>query len=145
MKCAALLARSQAKSNRKLAASLATAVCRPRARWKKMSGKHNVPWAAPRERRRARRTKRPGPELTASEPPLNGKVFMKQRTPRASARRSPEFKGVVKRITGKLTNRPDLEKEGRAEMLGRKASAVKDQRTVRKKRTRLNPDPNRRG
>jgi uncharacterized protein YjbJ (UPF0337 family) len=70
---------------------------------------------------------------------------MKQRTPRASAGRSPEFKGVIKRITGKLTNRPDLEKEGRAEMLGRKASAVKDQRTVRKKRTRLNPDPNRRG
>jgi len=70
---------------------------------------------------------------------------MKERTPRASARRTPEFKGIVKKITGKLTNRPDLEREGRAEMLGSTSSKSKKQGLSKKKEMRLNPDPNRRG
>jgi hypothetical protein len=59
-----------------------------------------------------------------------------------SLRRGPEFKGVVKKISGRLTNRPDVEAEGRAEMRGaRRAGASK--RSARP--TPLNPDPYHRG
>ncbi|HWN94557.1 MAG TPA: hypothetical protein VNT99_05970 [Methylomirabilota bacterium] len=62
---------------------------------------------------------------------------------------SKEFKGVVKTITGKpitgkLTGRPDLEAQGRAEMLGPKKSSRKRSPAVARPR-RLNPDPHRRG
>jgi hypothetical protein len=67
---------------------------------------------------------------------------MKKRTSRA-ARHGPEFRGVVKRISGKLTNRPDLEQKGREEMLGKKARPGKAGQ--RASRPRLNPDPHRRG
>ena len=63
---------------------------------------------------------------------------MKKRSTQQSGQRS-EFKGVVKKMTGKLTNRPDLEEEGRAEMLGKKR-APQGNGT----RSRLNPDPHRR-
>jgi len=66
---------------------------------------------------------------------------MKPRTSHRSGRHGPEFKGVVKKIAGKLTSRPDLEEEGRGEMLG--ASGKRNR--LRKRRTRLNPDPHRRG
>lgn len=69
---------------------------------------------------------------------------MKARTSHRPVRHSPEFKGVVKKITGKLTNRPELEREGRAEMLGR-ASPGSRRHSQKKRRTRLNPDPHRRG
>jgi hypothetical protein len=59
---------------------------------------------------------------------------MKKRTPPRS-----ELKGVVKRIKGKLTNRPDLKSEGDAEMLGKKRPAGNGTKR------RLNPDPHRRG
>jgi hypothetical protein len=60
---------------------------------------------------------------------------------------SPEFKGVVKKMTGRLTNRPDVEEEGRAEMLGRKRPSRRTAQssTERSARKRLNPDPHRRG
>ena len=68
--------------------------------------------------------------------------------PRASAHRAqhgPEFKGVVKKISGKLTNRPDLVTEGRAEMSSRKFRAdAKRTQTARTRRLK-NPDPHRRG
>ena len=64
---------------------------------------------------------------------------MKRRTPAKKLNHGPEFKGVVKRITGKLTNRPDVEQEGRAEMSG------KARRPKAARRRRLNPDPHRRG
>ena len=66
---------------------------------------------------------------------------MKSRRP---VRHSTEFKGVVKKITGKLTNRPKLEEEGRAEMLGDRRRASNKRHPVGKRR-RLNPDPHRRG
>ena len=58
---------------------------------------------------------------------------MKPRTSPQSAKHGPEFKGVVKKIAGKLTDRPDLVKEGRAELFRSKAKRG------------LNPDPHRRG
>jgi uncharacterized protein YjbJ (UPF0337 family) len=64
---------------------------------------------------------------------------MKKRTSQPPGR-SPEFKGVVKKITGKLTNRPDIEEEGRAEMVGKKGRAQKGRDNAK-----LNPDPHRRG
>jgi hypothetical protein len=64
---------------------------------------------------------------------------MKKRAPQRATHRGPEFKGVVKKITGALTNQPELEQEGRAEMIGRKRTGAK--RTPPK----LNPDPHRRG
>ena len=65
--------------------------------------------------------------------------IMKKRTSHHSGR-SPEFKGVVKKITGKLTNRPDIEEEGRAEMVGKKGRVQKGRNNGK-----LNPDPHRRG
>jgi hypothetical protein len=62
---------------------------------------------------------------------------MKPRTSRSPARHSPEFKGVVKKITGKLTNRPELEQEGDAEMLGPRRETLRPPQS--------NPDPHRRG
>ena len=56
---------------------------------------------------------------------------------RRSSNRSPEFKGVVKKITGNLTSDTKLEREGREEMLGRAAKTDNHKRT--------NPDPHRRG
>jgi uncharacterized protein YjbJ (UPF0337 family) len=69
--------------------------------------------------------------------------------PRASTRRArhgPEFKGVVKKITGKLTNRPDLVSEGRAEMASVRIRAGTKRGSAGKRKTGLkNPDPHRRG
>jgi uncharacterized protein YjbJ (UPF0337 family) len=67
---------------------------------------------------------------------------MKDRTSPKPAGRGPEFKGVVKKITGKLTSDASLEREGREEMLGPKKSisASRD-----RGRRRANPDPHRRG
>lgn len=64
---------------------------------------------------------------------------MKKRTTQSTGH-SPEFKGVIKKITGKLTNRPDLEQEGRAEMMGGKNAAQRS-----KSKTSLRSDPHRRG
>lgn len=58
---------------------------------------------------------------------------MKQRSPERMDH-GPEFKGVVKKITGKLTNRPELEREGKAEMSGGRGEAK-----------RAPEDPHRRG
>jgi uncharacterized protein YjbJ (UPF0337 family) len=63
---------------------------------------------------------------------------MKQR----SSNRSPEFKGVVKKITGKLTSDADLEREGCEEMLDGKSTG-RSARTDNREKT--NPDPHRRG
>jgi hypothetical protein len=68
---------------------------------------------------------------------------MKKRTSHPTGR-SPEFKGVVKKITGTLTSRPDLEAEGRAEMLGHRRHFRKRAGPAAKP-ARLNPDPHRRG
>ncbi len=42
---------------------------------------------------------------------------MKARAKAHRAKHGPEFRGVVKKVAGKLTNRPDLVSEGRAEMV----------------------------
>lgn len=68
--------------------------------------------------------------------------------PRASAHRAkhgPEFKGVVKKISGKLTNRPDLVTEGRAEMSSRKFRADAKRTQTARTLDLKNPDPHRRG
>lgn len=71
---------------------------------------------------------------------------MKPRTSAHRAQHGAEFKGVVKKITGKLTNRPDLVSEGRAEMSGREFRAGVKRRASGNGRTRLkNPDPHRHG
>ena len=68
---------------------------------------------------------------------------MKKRIARAgSAGHGHEFKGVVKKTTGKLTSNRRLEEEGREEMLGSRGSRPSP---PRKKRPRLDPDPHRRG
>lgn len=54
--------------------------------------------------------------------------------------RGSEFKGVVKRMTGKLTNDPEMEREGREEMLGQEETSQSERRS-----DTLNPDPHRRG
>ena len=67
--------------------------------------------------------------------------------PRASPHRAehgPEFKGVVKKIAGKLTHRPDLMIEGRAEMTGKKFRAG-PKRGGKGRRRLKNLDPHRRG
>ena len=71
---------------------------------------------------------------------------MKARAKSHQAKHGPEFRGVVKKIAGKLTNRPDFVSEGRAEMLGGKSRA-RGKRTSHEKRVpRLkNPDPHRHG
>ena len=53
--------------------------------------------------------------------------------------RSAEFKGVVKKMTGKLTSNPELEREGDTEMMGDEG------RTEKARRGQTNPDPHRRG
>ncbi len=58
---------------------------------------------------------------------------------KSSGGRSGEFKGVVKKMTGKLTNNPELEREGHGEMMGAGRGAVK------RKGSQTNPDPYRRG
>jgi uncharacterized protein YjbJ (UPF0337 family) len=63
---------------------------------------------------------------------------MKKRAP-TSAGHSPEFKGVVKKITGRLTNDGKLEREGQEEMQGRSLSKPATAKS------RANPDPRRRG
>jgi len=60
---------------------------------------------------------------------------MKKRSTSGTIQRSSEFKGVVKKITGKLTNDAKLEREGREEMLEGKSSH----------RQQKSPDPHRRG
>ena len=68
---------------------------------------------------------------------------MKQRSSNP-AHHGPEFKGVVKKTAGKLTNRPDLEREGREEMArDARRPVAGDSRSTR--RARFNPDPHRRG
>ena len=66
---------------------------------------------------------------------------MKKRSAPPQAGHSSEFKGVVKKIAGKLTSNTRLETEGREEMLGRRSDASQQG----KGRRRLNPDPHRRG
>jgi hypothetical protein len=73
------------------------------------------------------------------------KGCMKRRTPKLPDRHGPEFKGVVKKIAGKLTSRPDLEAEGKTEMLGSGLHASSKRSQTTKRRARLNPDPHRRG
>ena len=74
------------------------------------------------------------------------KGLMKTRASAPRARHGPEFKGVVKKITGKLTNRPDLVSAGRAEMTGGKFQAGVKHGSPAKRKPRLkNPDPHRRG
>jgi uncharacterized protein YjbJ (UPF0337 family) len=62
---------------------------------------------------------------------------MKRRAP-SSAGHGPEFKGVVKKITGRLTNDEKLERQGREEMQGRSGAEAPA-------KSRINPDPRRRG
>ena len=70
---------------------------------------------------------------------------MKQRASHR-AQHGPEFKGVVKKITGKLTHRPELVNAGRAEMAGGKSRGKTTARLQAKRGTRLkNPDPHRHG
>jgi len=69
---------------------------------------------------------------------------MKSRASAQRARHGPEFKGVVKKIAGKLTNRPDLVREGRAEMTGKKFRGGAKRGSQGKPRLK-NPDPHRRG
>jgi len=66
---------------------------------------------------------------------------MKKRSASSPAGHSSEFKGVVKKIAGKLTSDPRLETEGREEMLGRRSNSPQGGKGKR----RLNPDPHRRG
>ena len=70
---------------------------------------------------------------------------MKKRTSKPPPRHGPEFKGVVKKMAGRLTNRPDLVEEGRAEMFGRKTSGPGKGRRAAAGQKRLHPDPHRRG
>lgn len=69
---------------------------------------------------------------------------MKQRSADRPTKHGPEFKGVVKTITGKLTSNSGLEREGRQEMLAgrRRATAAKAKAGPP---LNLNPDPHRRG
>lgn len=67
-----------------------------------------------------------------------------KRTARSSETHGEEFKGVVKKITGRLTNDRALEEAGRDEMLGLPPRKGKAQ-AKRQPRRRLNPDPHRRG
>jgi uncharacterized protein YjbJ (UPF0337 family) len=66
---------------------------------------------------------------------------MKKRNP---SERSSELKGVVKKMAGRLTNRPDLEQEGDAEMLGDE-TRIKSGPKLAANEQQLNPDPHRRG
>jgi uncharacterized protein YjbJ (UPF0337 family) len=72
---------------------------------------------------------------------------MKNRTPAERARTErggSEFKGVIKKITGKLTGRRELEEQGRAEMLGGEgAQPGAPERSSPE--TPPDPDPHRRG
>jgi len=58
---------------------------------------------------------------------------------RPTGRQNSELKGVVKRMTGRLTSDPQLEEQGRKEMLGPAESRG------RGAWRRLDPDPHRRG
>ncbi len=66
---------------------------------------------------------------------------MKKRSPSGSAGHSSEFKGVVKKITGKLTSNQGLEREGREEMSGRPSKSTSQSKVG----SGVNPDPHRRG
>jgi uncharacterized protein YjbJ (UPF0337 family) len=62
---------------------------------------------------------------------------MKSRSAQKTSKRKPtELRGVVKKITGRLTSNPKLEREGQTEMTGGSA---------RPRRASRNPDPHRRG
>lgn len=67
---------------------------------------------------------------------------MKKRSSKTTADRHAPFKGVVKKIAGKLTSDPKLEQKGREEMLGSQDSQPSAQN---KGRRRIDPDPYRRG
>ena len=67
---------------------------------------------------------------------------MKNSNPRGAGR-SSEFKGVVKKITGKLTGDVNLEREGREEML--KTSEPKPVTARIKNGKPSSSDPHRRG
>ena len=75
----------------------------------------------------------------------NPKAIMKKRSPHSTAGHGPEFKGVVKKMAGKLTSNPDLEQEGREEMLGARRDLEQKTNAPVRKGQRLNPDPHRRG
>ena len=69
---------------------------------------------------------------------------MKKRAPQ-KLRHSSEFKGVVKKMTGKLTSNRELEEEGRDEMLGvRTGRKRKANPPAKRSNAQLNPDPYRR-
>jgi uncharacterized protein YjbJ (UPF0337 family) len=72
---------------------------------------------------------------------------MKKRSSRSGrAGHGDEFKGVVKKMAGKLTSDRRLEEEGRHEMLKGSAPGPSSRPSARRKpRRRLNPDPHRRG
>ncbi len=67
---------------------------------------------------------------------------MKKRSSKTAADRHASFKGVVKKIAGKLTSDPKLEQEGREEMLGSRDSQPSAQSEARRCKA---PDPYRRG
>jgi hypothetical protein len=111
-----------------------------------MSGKRNARWAARKSWMKklanAAKAARSEHSCVISRP----KGLMKPRAAARRARHGPEFKGVVKKIAGKLTNRPDLVSEGRAEMAGGGIRAGAKRGSPGKRKPRLkNPDPHRRG
>jgi uncharacterized protein YjbJ (UPF0337 family) len=62
---------------------------------------------------------------------------MKSRSAQKSSKHeATELRGVVKKMTGRLTNDPKLEREGETEMTGG---------STRSPRATRNPDPHRRG
>jgi len=62
---------------------------------------------------------------------------MKTRSSKKTSKGEPtELRGVVKKMTGRLTNNPQLEHEGHDEMTGGKKSGP---------RATQHPDPHRRG
>jgi uncharacterized protein YjbJ (UPF0337 family) len=67
---------------------------------------------------------------------------MQKRKSAAAKRSKSEFKGVVKKITGKLTSNPALEREGQREMLGKGATRPSSRNNGKR---RPEPDPHRRG
>ena len=67
---------------------------------------------------------------------------MKKRSPHPEKEHGPEFRGVVKKMTGRLTNDPALEKEGDHEMLGHETEPRR--KGARREPPQWNPDPYRR-
>lgn len=115
-----------------------------------MWAKHNVRWAARKRKGRVEcnsfsRAKGEKREFRFSLFRRNPNTIMKKRSAHSAAGHGPEFKGVVKKMAGKLTSNPALEEEGRAEMLGARHGPTGKPSASDGKRLRLNPDPHRRG